>query len=489
MPAAMNPVLRGGRPDPSACRVGDDVLLVTSSFAYTPGLPVHRSRDLVNWTLVGHVLADGPYDFLDGVDVSDGVWAPTIRWIGGLLHVVFSTSRGRGGHRTFVCTAREAAGPWSEPVELEAPGFDPSLFEDRDGRVWFTACRNATVPGQRGEIWMREYDPAARTLRGPEHVLWHGAMAGAWIEAPHLYRRDGGPYLLLGAEGGTERMHAVTAATADAVTGPYTTDPRSPLLTHRHLGDDARLQNVGHADLVDGPDGRSWAVALGVRPVDRCHTTGREVLLVPVRWEHGLPVFAPGHGVVPDALDGPTVRPQPPEWVGLRGATPARVEDGAVVLTPAPDPLHGRGRPAFLGARQTEAAVRLEAIIGPVPAGVVAGLVALQGQDRYVAIVVDGDDEEPRATVSIWTEGVAERIGEAALASGRKLWIDSDGRRVRWGTGDLAVGETAADLLSTESAGGFVGTLVGMLAEGVGDPVRFDDVDLVPRDAAAGVAP
>ncbi|MFM2092684.1 MAG: hypothetical protein RLZZ127_3173, partial [Planctomycetota bacterium] len=56
MPAASNPVLPGFHPDPSVCRVGDEFWLVTSSFAYAPGIPLHRSRDLVHWRSEGHVL-------------------------------------------------------------------------------------------------------------------------------------------------------------------------------------------------------------------------------------------------------------------------------------------------------------------------------------------------------------------------------------------------------------------------------------------------
>ena len=53
---ANNPILPGFRPDPSICRVGDDYYLVTSSFAYFPGVPVYHSKDLANWEQIGHVL-------------------------------------------------------------------------------------------------------------------------------------------------------------------------------------------------------------------------------------------------------------------------------------------------------------------------------------------------------------------------------------------------------------------------------------------------
>src|SRR5688572_30160475 len=70
--AYRNPVLPGFHPDPSVCRVGDDYYLVTSSFAYFPGVPIFRSRDLVGWRSIGHVLTRPSQLDLDGRQVSEG---------------------------------------------------------------------------------------------------------------------------------------------------------------------------------------------------------------------------------------------------------------------------------------------------------------------------------------------------------------------------------------------------------------------------------
>ena len=62
----LNPILAGFYPDPSIVRAGDDYYLVTSSFAYFPGVPIFHSTDLVHWTQIGHVL-DRPSQLdLDG---------------------------------------------------------------------------------------------------------------------------------------------------------------------------------------------------------------------------------------------------------------------------------------------------------------------------------------------------------------------------------------------------------------------------------------
>lgn len=103
-----NPILAGFFPDPSICRVGDDYYLVNSTFAYFPGLPIFHSRDLVNWSLIGHAI-DRPAQ-LDyrGVGVSRGLFAPTIEHHDGVFYLVCTMIDGGGN---FVLTATDPAGP------------------------------------------------------------------------------------------------------------------------------------------------------------------------------------------------------------------------------------------------------------------------------------------------------------------------------------------------------------------------------------------
>src|SRR3954467_2421385 len=76
-----NPVLNADYSDPDAIRVGDDFYLVSSSFEDVPGLPVLHSKDLVNWSIIGHaLLRQTPFDFFSKVQHGMGVWAPAIRY-------------------------------------------------------------------------------------------------------------------------------------------------------------------------------------------------------------------------------------------------------------------------------------------------------------------------------------------------------------------------------------------------------------------------
>jgi alpha-N-arabinofuranosidase len=371
MSAVGNPILPGCHPDPSVCRVGDDYYLVTSTFEYFPGLPVFHSTDLAHWECIGHVVTRPDQLDYAGIASSGGLYAPAIRHHDGRFYVVCTlvdqADTSRGGN--FCMTAADPAGPWSDPVWLDADGIDPSLFFDDDGRAWLHGTRLARQPAwhDQTEVWVREFDLATMSLVGPEHVIWNGALLGAvWAEGPHLYKVDG-TYYLLAAEGGTEFHHAVSVARSESVTGPYEGNRANPVLTHRHLGRSVDVVGTGHADLVQAVDGSWWAVLLAMRPIGGYHyPLGRETFLVPVVWEDGWPVFAPGVGRVPAEVDVPfaqtapsrdsggLVTPSDRRWTSLRGPASAFAEpDGdGWRLRLQPASLSEPGTPSFLGIRQ-----------------------------------------------------------------------------------------------------------------------------------------
>lgn len=305
-----NPVIPGFAPDPSIVRVGEDFYLVNSTFEYFPGIPVYHSTDLVNWELISYAIHRPEQADLAGIQSSDGIHASTIRFHAGLFYVI-TTNNVDGELINFIVTAEDPRGPWSAPYVLDgAPGIDPSLYFDDDGRVWYVGNRVPPDPefeGQ-GEIWLQELDLDAMQLTGERHYLWRGCCQGVWAEGPHIYKKDGYYYLLI-SEGGTAYEHAMSVAISKDITGPYQNNPRNPVLTHRQLSYDFPITGVGHADLVELEDGRWYAVALGWRLIDGRHgILGRETFLVPVTWETEhywwkeekltFPVFSPSTGRV-----------------------------------------------------------------------------------------------------------------------------------------------------------------------------------------------
>jgi alpha-N-arabinofuranosidase len=514
-----NPVLPGCYPDPSVCRLGDDYYLVTSTFEYLPGLPIFRSRDLAHWEQVGHVVdRPGQLDFT-GIASSGGLYAPTIRHHDGTFWVVCTLvdqqDPGRGGN--FVMTATDPAGPWSDPVWLDAAGIDPSIFFDDDGRAWVHGTRLAPEPEwfHQTEVWIRELDRETLRLVGPEHVVWNGALRGAvWAEGPHLYKIDG-TYYLLAAEGGTEIHHAVSIARSDTVTGPYVGNPGNPVLTHRHLGRDSDVVGVGHADLVEAPDGSWWAVLLGMRPYGGYHyNLGRETFLVPVAWEEGWPLFAPGLGRVPTEVEVPfaepvpdlapppvrerVVRPEDLRWTSLR-TTPTAVAspsgDGWD-LPLMPGTMAELAPTAFLGVRQQHRDVDVRVTLtAELERGEEAGLVVRQSEKDHVRLfVLAGLDRSQTVRAVHRRNDVDTLLGETALEPGTVVTLEMRARGQDYalmggppGAAPSPVAVAEGRMLDTVSTGGFLGLWFGVYGTSNGRPsstvVHVDRFEYLPQDS------
>ncbi|MDE5419558.1 glycoside hydrolase family 43 protein [Labilibaculum sp. DW002] len=300
-----NPILSGFYPDPSICRVGDTYYMVNSSFEWYPGLPIHRSKDLVNWEKIGHGLhRPDQIVYQDGLKNSNGIFAPSIRYYKGTFYII-TTMVGQKGN--FIITAKNPSGPWSDPMWIkDAPGIDPSLFWDDDGRCYYTGAgvidgTQKDWPGKNG-VWMQEIDPDKGILIGDKKQLTYGHASNArWAEGPHLFKIDG-EYILLIGEGGTSEFHAVTIFNSKNLWGPYVPNHANPIMTHRHLGYTYPIIQTGHADLVQTQNGEWWSVMLAKRPIDGYSILARETFLAKIevtRQESGVTlIYNPGKGLL-----------------------------------------------------------------------------------------------------------------------------------------------------------------------------------------------
>ncbi len=307
-----NPILPGFNPDPSICRVGDDYYIATSTFEWFPGVQIHHSRDLANWTLIARPLVRAAQLDMRGDPDSCGVWAPCLTHDGNRFHLLYTdvkrygrtTMGGASGaslrdFHNYLVTCDTIDGDWSDPVYLNSSGFDPSLFHDEDGRKWVVNQLWDHRPGRNrfAGIVLQEYDPVAEKLVGTRTNIFPGTALGL-TEAPHLYRR-GEFYYLITAEGGTGWNHAVTMARSREITGPYELHPDTYILSSRPRPD-AVLARAGHADLVHTADGEPWLAYLCGRPLPnrgRC-VLGRETAIQPMRWaEDGWLYTRDGRGL------------------------------------------------------------------------------------------------------------------------------------------------------------------------------------------------
>ena len=294
----LNPIINGGYPDPSIVRVDDDFYIVNSSFEYFPALPIHHSKDLVNWELIGYGI-DRPSQGTGKVNLYDvqqqgGIHAPSIRYHDGLFYIITTNvysplDKSKPTEMVnFILTAKNPAGPWSDPYVIEgAPGIDPDIFFDDNGKVWFVGTHDTGNPNKNGigEIWIQELDLNNWKLKGQRHSIWRGACGGCCVEGPHIYKQYGRYYLMV-AEGGTSYNHAVMIASSENIEGPYDSNPKNPILTSRHLSNNNWVHSTGHADLVQLKDKRWYMVSLGIRnEMDSTSNMGRETHLMPVVWE------------------------------------------------------------------------------------------------------------------------------------------------------------------------------------------------------------
>ena len=519
----LNPILAGFYPDPSIARAGDDYYLVTSSFAYFPGVPIFRSRDLVHWTQIGNVL-DRPSQLdLDGAGISRGIFAPTIRYHAGTFYMI-TTLVDRGG--TFYVTAKDPAGPWSDPVWLrDLDGIDPSFFFDDDGASGANGANGRVYVINNGPpigpplyqghraLWLQELDLAAGKLVGPRRLIVNGGVdiskKPIWIEAPHIFK-VAGRYYLIAAEGGTGDQHSEVVFRSDSVWGPWQPYAGNPILTQRQL-DPARpfpITSTGHADFVRTPAGEWWAVFLGTRPyADDLYNTGRETFMLPVRWEGGWPVILGDDRAVPYAHARPALPPQPPGPVAMSGNFTVRDDfagralppywnvmrtprgapwydltshPGWLTLRARPEPLGGRGQPSFAGRRQQHAIASASTAMAFAPAGPddFAGLTAFQNETHYYALGValaDGRSVirlERHAGGTAGTPGDVVASAPLGLAPGAPVYLRIDARggsydfyyAERPGEWKLLKGGQDGTILSTKVAGGFVGTYFGLFA-------------------------
>jgi beta-xylosidase len=300
-----NPIIWADVPDPSVIRVGDVYYMTSTTMHMNPGVPVMKSRDLVNWEIVNYVygvLGERDEQCLENGrnEYGKGSWASSLRYHNGIYYVVFSSQTEQ---KTFVFQTRDVErGPWEKHV---LPFLhDMSLLFDDDGKVLL-------VHGS-GDIRALELTSDCTAVKpgGLNQVIIpdSSAVAGHDISLPaegaHVHKVNGMYYIFLitWPRGG---MRTQLCYRAEKITGPW---------EGRIVLQDAGIAQGG---LVDTPDGKWYALLFGDRGA-----VGRIPYLVPVRWESGWPIYGvqgrvplntgigPGRGLKIVSSDGFSPGPQ-----------------------------------------------------------------------------------------------------------------------------------------------------------------------------------
>lgn len=498
-----NPILPGFYPDPSICRAGNDYYLVNSSFSYFPGIPIFHSTDLTHWEQIGHVL-DRPSQLnLTDQWMSAGVYAPSIRFYDGTFYMI-TTLIGGGGN--FYVTAKNPAGPWSDPIWLpEINGIDPSFFFDNDGKAYIVnngpVADGKPLYGGHRSVWVQEFDLNTQKPIGESKELVNGGTSIAknpiWIEGPHLFNNKG-YYFLLCAEGGTGPDHREVIFRSKSIWGPYEEFDGNPILTQHDMPADRPnpVTCTGHADFVQTPAGDWIAVYLACQPyAEDYFNTGRQTFIQNVDWSGEWPMILKKGEAVPyqvslplkaekgkvsfraysanwkDNFDDPKLKF---DWNFIR--TPKEnwynIKDGALTIKARPVSIDEVGNPSFIGRRQQHAKAEFSTSVSLEKGkDLDAGIVAFQNEKFFYKLVVEQLGENYFITVS----SANQEFGRKELSSYKPGQHVNLRMRIREGELSCAYsldaenwepigGQLDGKQLSTSVSGGFIGAYFGLYA-------------------------
>lgn len=513
-----SPILQGCYPDPSITRKGNDYYLVNSSFSMVPGVPIFHSNDLVNWKQIGHVL-DRPSQLkVEKAGISAGIYAPDIKYNPHNNTFYMITTQIAGGIGNMVVKTQDPLKGWSDPIKLKFDGIDPALFFDDNGKAYLVhndapPKGKALYNGHR-VIKMWDYDlEKDAVVEGSDQIIVDGgvdiAQKPIWIEGPHLYKKNG-KYYLMCAEGGTGGWHSEVIFVADNPRGPFKPANNNPILTQRYFPKDRanKVDWAGHADLVEGPNGKYYGVFLAVRPNEKNRVnTGRETFILPVDWSGEWPVFENGlvplkvrtkmpagvknqagaNGFLPNGnfsfTDDLTAAKLDFRWIGVRGVREnfTSTSKSGVTLKPYPVTIKANEPTSTLFYRQQHAHFEATVQLAYKPASEkdLAGLVCYQKESFNYVFGITKKGNEVYVVLERTENGKSTLLGSANIGTGSTVQLKVTARGDAYtfsyatdgATFNTVGGTVSGDILSTDVAGGFTGALIGLYATSVNDIV------------------
>ncbi|MCZ8513813.1 glycoside hydrolase 43 family protein [Paenibacillus filicis] len=290
-----NPVLYADYSDPDVIRVGDDFYMVSSSFSHLPGLPILHSKDLVNWSILGHLISTLELPGYDRPQHGKGVWAPSIRYHNGKFWVFFSTP----DEGIFMSTAEDPAGEWT-PLHMikEVKGWiDPCPFWDEDGRAYLVHAFANSRCGIKHKLMLHRMSPDGEELLDDGVLVFDGMEGHPTMEGPKMYKRRGYYYIFAPAGGVSTGWQTILRS--KTIAGPY--EDRIVL----HQGD-STVNGPHQGGWVELESGESWFIHFQDRDA-----FGRIVHLQPVRWEDDWPLM--GEDTNGDGIGEPVLRYKKPK--------------------------------------------------------------------------------------------------------------------------------------------------------------------------------
>ncbi|UYQ95971.1 glycoside hydrolase 43 family protein [Chitinophaga horti] len=271
-----NPVINADYSDPDAIRVGNDFYMISSSFNMSPGLPILHSKDLVNWTLIGHALQRQiPFEHFSKVQHGNGVWAPAIRYHRNEFYIYYPDP----DFGIYMTKASSIKGPWSDPV-LVAPGsglIDPCPYWDTDGKAYLVHAYAGSRAGIKSLIVLKRMNAEGTKVLDGGTIVFDGHNQDPTLEGPKMHKRNGYYYILAPAGGVSTGWQL--ALRSKNIYGPYerkvVMDQGSSAVNGPHQG-----------AWVNTAAGEDWFLHFQDKDA-----YGRVVHLQPMKWVNDWPVI------------------------------------------------------------------------------------------------------------------------------------------------------------------------------------------------------
>lgn len=271
-----NPIINADYSDPDAIRVGDDYYLISSSFNHAPGLPILHSKDLVNWTIIGHALQkQPPYDHFSKPQHGNGVWAPAIRYHNHEFYIYYPDP----DFGIYLTKAKNILGPWSEPVLVQAGKglIDPCPLWDDDGNVYLVHAFAGSRAGIKSVIVVEKLNADGTKVINDGVIVYDGHEKDPTIEGPKFYKRNGYYYIFAPAGGVTSGWQVVLRS--KNIYGPY---ERKVVMNQGTTTTNGPHQGAW----VTTQTGEDWFIHFQDKGA-----YGRVVHLEPMKWTNNWPVI------------------------------------------------------------------------------------------------------------------------------------------------------------------------------------------------------
>ena len=271
-----NPILHADYSDPDVVRVGDDYYMVSSSFEDIPGLPILHSKDLVNWSILTYALKrQPPVVYYSKPQHGAGVWAPSIRYHNNEFYIYYPDP----DFGIYLIKAKNAAGPWSEPLLVESGKglIDPCPLWDDDGQVYLVHAFAGSRAGIKSIIAIKKLNKEGTTTTDEGVLVYDGHETDPTIEGPKFYKRNGYYYIFAPAGGVSTGWQLVLRS--KSIYGPYerkvVMDQGKTPINGPHQGGWVTTQR-----------GENWFLHFQDK-----NAYGRVVHLNPMKWVNDWPVI------------------------------------------------------------------------------------------------------------------------------------------------------------------------------------------------------